>query len=238
MRQRKTVSILTLIILLTCPLMLQAAAYEGGADTPDELVERFRKASESGDIAGIAACLAPKDRAGMSFGLLFAASMMSAMGGIGAELGAGMSEAFSEDMSEEDRKKAEAEIEAVRAKTEASMARLEGILEKYGVAEMMEDDSPMPGIGADDPEAAMAAAFEGVDQLGLIRELAVVLDEIGDDNDEGEGEDEGEQSDTPEGGLVDLKIDGDRGTATWGDKPVELVRIDGKWFLSDPGGGQ
>jgi hypothetical protein len=206
----------------------EAQSYAGGAATPQELMERFRQAADEGDLAGIAACLAPEDRAGMSFGLILATGMMAAMGGLAAEMGEGFTEAFEEEMPEGEKAEADSEMTAMRKKTEELNARLEGVLTRYGVTDMMEETpSPAQSSGGEASGAELAAAMADVDQIGLIGELGALMRELGEGGEES-------SSGMPEGGIENLVIEGDRGTATLGGEPVELVRIDDRWFLHQP----
>jgi hypothetical protein len=242
---------MSLVILVMGALVRPALAYDGGGATPQEVVEMLKQAAQKEDLAGVAACLSPEDRAGMSFGLLLGASMMVAMGGLAAEMGEGFAEAFEGGMTEgeegdmtegeesdgsegeasaEDSSEANTEIAAMRTKTEEMGARLEAILTKYGVTDMMEE-TPSPGANKNqDPEKAMAAALADVDQIGLISELGALMKELA------EGKSEG-GSGVPEGDLENLQIEGDHGSATLGGEPIEFIQIDGRWFLHQPEGG-
>src|SRR5262245_5855403 len=60
----------------------------GGA-SPEELAQRYNAAEAKGDLAELAACLAPAPRRVVAFSLVMGASMMAAMSALGAEAAKG-----------------------------------------------------------------------------------------------------------------------------------------------------
>ncbi|HEX2254242.1 MAG TPA: hypothetical protein VHQ65_13305 [Thermoanaerobaculia bacterium] len=222
--------VVALVAGLAVPRPVRAAV-ETGADSPQALVARLQKAAEAEDFSEIAACMAPEDRAMMSMMLMMASGMMVAFAGMGGEMAGGMAEAFADEASAEDKAALEAQKAAAAAEVAALQAKYEAILTRYGVDELMEEDSEPP---AEPGPAAAAKLLAGVDQVGLIAELMKFMREA---FPEEAGEEE--PMDVPMGELADLRIDGDHASATIGGEPAHFVRIDGRWYaaIEPPGGG-
>lgn len=220
------------LALVAVPAAGPAAAAQRprGAESPEALIERLTAASEAGDFGEIAACIAPEERAQMAVMMVAMTGMMVAFSQMGAgmagEMAEGMAGAFSEDgePSAEQR----AEIEAAKAEAAAATAALESkyeaVLAEHGLTERFADDAPGPPEGSD-PAAAAAALLAGVDDVALLEDLFGLLEEIGD---EGEGL---SASPVPEGGIEIVSVEGDRATASGGGETMEMVRIDGRWYL-------
>ncbi|HVS66759.1 MAG TPA: hypothetical protein VMT85_25010 [Thermoanaerobaculia bacterium] len=101
---------------------------------------------------------------------------------------------------------------------------LEKILEKHGLESLLEDDAG-PGLDADEDALQRAGAelFAGKDEVAFIRDLFGFLA----DNKVMDMK-KTVDVDAP---LADLKVEGDRATATWGGEPFLMVREGGRWYL-------
>ena len=229
------------LLLALLPSLRLAAASELGAATPQELIVRLAAAAESEDFGELAACVAPDDRAALTMMLLVGAGMMAAF----AQMGVGMAESMAEGMAEafgaetEPGEAAEPTAEEVAAEKAAAAERAaaaekaaavvrgyEELLERHGVAELMEQD---PNPEATGPEAA-AALFAGIDQPALIRDLFTFMKTAFPE--EAAAEPMPIQITTTE--LTDLVIDGDTAHGRVGEEEVDMVRVDGRWFLDLP----
>jgi hypothetical protein len=106
--------------------------------------------------------------------------------------------------------------------------KLTAMLKRHGVRDLPVNAHP---IDLDDEESVIAAArymFSGVDVVALIEELQGFMSELG----FGGGHSGVKTSPGLEDAeLTNLKIDGDRATATVGNKPGTFVRVNGRWYL-------
>ena len=216
-------------------LVLPAAARAGeppGADTPQELVKRMTAAAEQGNIAEIANCLAPEDRAELTMGMVAGVGMMVAFMSMGGDMAAGMAEGMTEGMTgEEMTAEQKAELEKGKkeaaAKAEEMQKKYEAILTRHKLDKIMAEGEP-PGEGPE-AKAAMAAKLEGVDQGALLAEMMGLLEGLGEEKKEaGKG-----PVDLPRN-VRDYKIDGDRATAQSDDETLEFVRVKGRWYFKPP----
>jgi hypothetical protein len=107
--------------------------------------------------------------------------------------------------------------------SEALEKGLEKILDKHGLETLADD----PGVGPETDEAETQQIaeklFNGKDEVAFIRDLFGFLADNA-DLDLKQTIDDSEK-------LADLKIDGDRATATWTGKPVLMLREGGRWYL-------
>lgn len=227
------------VTALAVPAARVAAAVEkpyGGA-TPQETITRMKGAAESGDLGELLACLAPEDRKAMGAGMLMMAVMMVGFsqmaGGMAGDMAEGMAEAFSED-GEGLSAEAKAEIEAGKAKAAAEaakmMTKLRGVLEPHGLAGLIDGD-PEEGSAED---LAMTQALDQADMVVLTQDLIALLSEMGDDDEEGGSPADEAKPPWIDREVTDWQIDGDHATAQAGDDTLELVRVDGRWYLSLP----
>lgn len=235
--------------LLAAPLLgaqAPAAGEPPGAATPQALVERLNAATEAEDLGEIANCLAPDDRAELVLGMVAATGMMVAFMQMGSDLALGMAEGMAEGLAEglggeelspEQKAEMEAEMEAGRQEAAAKAAALEkrytAAIEKHGLGRLLSEEGPGIELGEDGEELKRLLA--GVDQGALLEELMALLTELGDDgpieidSSEGDG-----PLDLPET-VTDLTVEGDdRAIARAGDETLELVRIDGRWYVKAP----
>jgi hypothetical protein len=235
-RRCLVLAVALLLVLPAAPPAAAASTTELGAATPQELVARVTKAAEARDFAELAACLAPEDRAAMSLMLVLGAGMMVAFSQMGAGLAEGMAEGMAEAFG--------AELEQVEESPEAAAARAaeterlagltgryEELLERHGIAKLMEEDPEPEATG---PEAA-AKLLASVDQVALIADLMGFMGEVFPEAAEEE------PVAVPVGELTDLVIDGDTARGRIGGEEGSFVRVDGRWFLAmeeDEEGGE
>ncbi|MGH9363030.1 MAG: hypothetical protein ACRD2T_14040 [Thermoanaerobaculia bacterium] len=230
------------VALLLCGLLLllPAAAQAGGAktakaakssvplgaDSPEALVKRLKVAAEKEDVAELAACMAPGDRAMMTMMMVLAVTMMTAFTQMGSEMATGMAEAFQDEESMTAEQKAEAA--AAKKKMEeqgaAVQKKLEAVLAKHGITDLMaETPDPEPGS---DPEKNAEKLLAGVDQVALISDITALMRESFKDEKEGTP-----TPPIPKGELEGLKITGDTATGKVGGEDVHFVKIDGRWYV-------
>lgn len=197
--------------------VLEAA--EPGAESPAALVERLRTAGDKEDFAELAACLAPAARMDMAKGLYAGATMMVAMSSAMGEMAGNMGEALGGAMGEES---AESKAAAAKAKAEADVKfgalkkSYNDVAAKHGLPSL--DAEEMPG----DPEAIFAKA----DLIALIGDFGGLIKSLGEDGGEKEKK-------NIEGQLEDLKIEGEKAEGTLGGDPIQFVKLDGRWFISE-----
>ncbi|HNZ95888.1 MAG: hypothetical protein KA189_10620 [Thermoanaerobaculia bacterium] len=198
------------------------AAVPLGAESPEAVVARMKRADEKKDLRELAACVDPGSRREMAEGMFFAASMMVAFSGMAEAMGE-MAGAAAETVGGEEaaagvKEKVAAEAEGAGVDAAGMAKRFEALLAKYGLA--TDDDA----TGREAFEKALAT----IDQVALIGDLNDFL--------EAETKGEGSSSTAPifEGELTDVQIDGDHASGKVGDEVVEFVRIDGRWFAKAP----
>ena len=225
MRHPRTVVAWSLVSALVAPLGTAVAAEPPGAATPQALVTRLQKAAAKSDIGEMMACMAPDDRREMAIGLVAGVSMMAAFMGMAGDMAGGMT---GDDQKPEDKAKAEKAVKEAKAKSEAMQKKIEAVLKKHGVDKMMEDPTPLP----QEPAArskALATMFKGTDDIALIKDLMVLLEEVGKE----EGKTEKPPVDLPKD-ITDLKVAGDTATAKSGEDTLQFVRVDGRWYMKAP----
>jgi hypothetical protein len=236
----RTVATLLAFLLLALPAAVAAAAEPPGAETPEALVARMQAAAEKQDLPEMMACVAPTSRREMALAMVAGTGMMVAFMGMGGEMAGAMGEAVAEGLSgdeaagDEASAQQEAETEkgqaALQAKTAEISKSFEAILDRHGVTEMMNDESPLP----EDPAARSAALekmFAKTDDIALMTDLMGLMEQLGDPSEEkGEIPPPVPVSDT----VTDYQVDGDRATARSGEETLEFVRVDGRWYF-EPG---
>jgi hypothetical protein len=231
---RRLVALACVSLLFLLPVAARAAAKPYGAESPEALLERAKAAGEKQDFAELAACLAPNDRAMMSMMLILSTGMIVAFGSMGGELASGMTEAFAEGMTAEQKAEAEAQQKKAEAQVAALQGKYEAVLAKHGVKELMEQDTPAPAEG-EDPGQAAAKLLADVDQVALIADLVAFMNENMKDakKEDGEGG-EGGPVKIPQGKLEGLKMEGDAAAGTVDGEEVRFVKVDGRWYLAMP----
>jgi hypothetical protein len=205
-----------------------------GAETPELLVERMKAGAAKEDFSEIAACLTPKNRTEMAMAMYMGATMMVAFAEMGAEMGGSMAEGMAGmagEPSAEDKKK----LEEQKAKAKQEIAGLKtaynNLVTKYGLPAMPKEGE------AEKPEPTkeeIEKLFANIDQGAFLNDALAVMKAM-------PGGDEAEKGapvKVPEGGLENLKIEGDRATGTVGPDPFTFVKIDGRWYVEElPKGG-
>lgn len=219
----RAVAIVGAVALVAAPVLAQAqAAVTLGAESPQAVVEQMKKAGGEEDFAAMAALMAPEDRAVLSFTMVMMLGMVMTFAQMGGDMAAGMAEGMAEGLSAEEKAAAEAERQEALDEVAALEGRYQEILDRYELEAVMAQE-----LGPDtDPQALLA----GVDQVGLIRDLTRLLDEIPGDEEDGEGP--SGPVDVPVGDLEGLQIDGDTATGTLDGEAVKFVKVDGRWFVS------
>ena len=74
-------TILLTLVLALCPACGDDSSGPEGADSPDALIERIRKAARNNDMGAMVALLAPADRQIVTGGLMMTLEMAARMGG-------------------------------------------------------------------------------------------------------------------------------------------------------------
>jgi hypothetical protein len=215
----------TRIVMVTLAVVLGIAAVgveagqTEGAESPQALVARLLAAAENNDFAEMAACLAPRDREEITVGMILMSSMTVAMSGGMAGMAEGFTEASGEDMNDKQKAEAEAKMKEAEAEAKKLQQKLEKIFETHGAEQWLdESDNSQPSL-------------EGVDQIGLIRDLQRFMKE---DLDSGDAQ---RPSPVPTGELKDLVIEGDHATGTIGGQGAQFLKIEGRWFVTIPDDG-
>jgi len=205
-----------------------------GAESPEALVARLKAGAAKEDFSEIAACLTPKNRTEMAMAMYMGATMMVAFSEMGAQMGGAMAEGMAgmagAEPSAEDKKKAEEQ----KAKAMADIAGLKtaynNLVTKYGLPTM-----PKEG-GAEKPaptQEEIEKLFANIDQGAFLNDALAVMKAMPGE----EAKDSGPVK-IPEGGLQNLKIEGDKASGTVGGEPFTFVKIDGRWYAEDlPKGG-
>ena len=199
-----------------------------GAETPEALVERMKAGAAKEDFAEIAACLTPKNRTEMAMAMYMGATMMVAFADMGVEMGGAMADGMAGmagEASAEDKKKAEEQ----KAKAKEEVAKLKtaysNLVTKYGLPAMPKEgeaEKPQPS------QAEIEKLFAGIDQGAFLNDALAVMKAM-----PGDHKDEGGPVKIPEGGLENLKIEGDKATGTVGADAFTFVKIDGRWYVED-----
>lgn len=211
--------------LVLHPLAAQAAAAAGeGAESPAAVVEGLKAAAEAQDFPGLARLLAPEARAQITVSLIVGVSMMVAFAQMGGEMAGSLGDAFSDGDDAEQQAELAKQQEEAAAVAAGIQKRLEGVFEKYGLEDVMDEAE---GDDAAGPEK-LTQALVGIDQPALIGELLDIMASLGEGG-------PGEKSPVPVGELENLAIDGDHATGTVNGEAAEFVRIDDRWYFSPPG---
>jgi len=201
-----------------------------GAETPEALVERMKAGAAKEDFSEIAACLTPKNRTEMAMAMYMGATMMVAFAEMGVEMGSGMAEAMGGEMSAEDKKKAEEQKAKAQEGIAGMKAAYNTLITKYGLPAMPKEGE------AEKPEPTkeeIEKLFANIDQGAFLNDALAVMKAMPGE----EAKDSGPVK-VPEGGLENLKIEGDKASGTVGGDPFTFVKIDGRWYVEDlPKGG-
>lgn len=202
----------------------------GGAESPEALVERMKKAAVDKNMGEVVACLAPKARQEMAAAMYMGATMMVAFSQMGAQMGGammegmtGMAEGMGGTVSAEDKKKADEQA----AKTQEQLAKLHdgynSTMKKYGLPALPKEGEPEPAAPS---KEEMDKVFGNIDHGAFVADVLALLESM-----------PGEKtaSDSPfeikEGALENLKIEGDKATGSVAGEAMNFARIDGRWYL-------
>jgi|JI10StandDraft_1071094.scaffolds.fasta_scaffold634841_1 hypothetical protein len=199
-----------------------------GAETPEALVERMKAGAIKEDFAEIAACLTPKNRTEMAMAMYMGATMMVAFADMGVEMGGAMAEGLS-GMAGEASAEAKQKAEEQKAKAKEEVGKLKtaynSLVTKYGLPAMPKEGEPEK---PEPTQEEIEKLFANIDQGAFLNDALAVMKAM-----PGEHKDESGPVKVPEGGLENLKIEGDRATGTVGSDPFTFVRIDGRWYVED-----
>jgi hypothetical protein len=223
-----------LAALLCAALAAPSATAAGrpGAESPAALVARLNAAVAADDFPEVAACIAPDERAQLAVAMVAMTGMMVGFMEMGGELAEGVAAGMA---GEELTAERQAELAQQRAEMEAKAAgvgkRYDAILAKHGLKERLGEGAPEPPAGMA-PGAAARQLLAGADEIALLRDLLALLEELG------EGRPRPGSLSMTRGEVTDLEVEGDRGTARSGEETVELVKIDGRWYLKPAMGGR
>lgn len=200
---------------------VRAAEAPLGGETPEAVVERLRAAAVAEDFRELGACMAPEARKELAIGIYLGSTMMigmaQAMGGMGADMGAGMAEGLGAD-DKEAKKQAEKAKKELEAKFAPWEKRYNTLAKKHG----------LPALGAEDKGFDPEAAFAKVDSLALLADFGALLKAF--------GKESGESSPkppAPTGKLKGLKIEGDRASGEIDSEPITFVKLDGRWYIAE-----
>lgn len=215
---------------LTCCVLALSLAATGfaaetrtlGAETPDQLVANLKAATAAEDPIALAAMLTPQARTEMSAGITIGGLMMVAMQGFGLQMATGIGEAFGEGADEAAQAEAAKSTAELEAKIKASTDRLEGILTRHGLPDLMDESGP-----AGSPEEAMKV-FENIDHLAYLTEMFAFFKETFPE------ESEASNTGTLPGDIGVPVISGTTGVLPVGEEKFDIVQIDGRWYLSPP----
>jgi hypothetical protein len=213
-----------LVLAVSAPVFAEAP----GAESPEALVERMKRAGETEDFGEMMACLAPEGRIKMASMMYLMATMMVGFSMMGAEMGSGMGEAMAEGMGEELTDEQKADMEAQKKKALAQVAEIResynAMVAKYGLPELTEEGEA--------PDTDLEAVFRDIDHAAFFKDVMAFLDSMpGDEEEETSPAEEGAPWDFGDATLTDLKIEGDTATGKVGDEEVTFVRIDGRWYF-------
>jgi hypothetical protein len=212
-------------VVLLCLAPALAVAEPPGAESPQALVDRMKRAAEKEDLGEIVACLSGKARGEMTMGLYMGATMMVAFSQMGVEMGGSMAESLGADASAEDKKKAEAQLAEARAQAAKLQDGYNAVMAKHGLPAMPKEGEPEPEISEQD----LAAKFERIDTSAFATDVLGFMKSM-----PGAEEQPASES-TPvklgSGVIADLAIDGDTARGTIDGEPVRFVRENGRWFF-------
>ena len=204
-----------------------------GAETPELLVARMKAGAAKEDFGEIAACLTPKNRSEMAMAMYMGATMMVAFAEMGAEMGGAMAEGMAGmggEMSAEDKAKAEEQKAKAKEGIAGMKTAYNNLVTKYGLPAMPKEGEPEK---PEPTQAEMEKLFASIDHGAFLNDAMAVMKAMPGE----EAKDAGPVK-IPEGGLENLKIDGDKATGTVGTDAFSFVRIDGRWYVEDlPKGG-
>ena len=199
-----------------------------GAETPEALVERMKKAAADQDIAEMAACMSPKSRTEMAMGMYLGATMMVAFSEMGLEMGGSMAGGMDDMMSDEDKKKAAENLEKGKAEVAQLKERYNTMVGKYGLPKLPAEGEPE----ADMPKEEAEKLFASIDQGAFVADVMKFLESM--PSEDKPSADEAAPVKIPEGPLENLQISGDTASGSVGGEELQFVKVDGRWFVEMP----
>jgi len=180
------------------------------------------------DFGEIAACLTPKSRAEMAMAMYMGATMMVAFSQMGVEMGGAMAEGMAE-MGGEPSNSDKQEVAEQKAKAMQEIAGLQkaydALVAKYGLPAMPKEGEPEKPAPS---KEEMEKLFANLDQGAFLNDALAVMKAM-----PGEHTSESGPVQIPEGGLENLKIEGDQATGTVGGDAFTFARIDGRWYVEE-----
>jgi len=194
-----------------------------GAATPEALVERMRQAAATRDLVEAARCLTPEARTDMTAGMFVGAMLLVEFAKQAPEIEDRRMAALIRDNGSLDaaaldasaKRRAAAEIETIEIEEGFS-----ALLERHGL------DLPDPSGGGLDREE-MTRRFLAIDQPAFLDDLMAFMKRASDEE-KASAEPKGA---IDLGALAGLTIEGDHAAATLGGRPIEMVRLDDRWFF-------
>jgi hypothetical protein len=200
-----------------------------GAETPEALVARMKAGAAKEDFSEIAACLTPKNRTEMAMAMYMGATMMVAFADMGLEMGGAMAEGMAGmagEPSAEDKKKAEEQKAKAKQEIEGLKTAYNNMVTKYGLPAMPKEGEPEK---PEPTQQEIEKLFANIDHGAFLTDAMAVMKAMPGENKDGDSD----PVKIPEGGLENLKIEGDKATGTVGGDPFTFVKIDGRWYVED-----
>lgn len=223
---RRTAACLAVGCLLFA-ISMPVGAEAPGAESPEALVERMRRAAEKEDFGEMMACLAPEGRVQMVSMMYLMATMMVGFSMMSVEMGTEMGAAMVEGMGGELTEEQKAEMEAQKEKAQAEANKLRdsynAVVSKYGLPELSEDTEL--------PDEDLEGTFGEIDQAAFLQDLMAFLESM--PGDEASADEGGSPWDVGKGTLTDLVIEGDSATGKIDGEDVTFVRIDDRWYFDE-----
>ncbi|MEO8277332.1 MAG: hypothetical protein ABI639_14050 [Thermoanaerobaculia bacterium] len=205
-----------------------AATKAPGAETPELLVARMKAGAAKEDFGEIAACLTPKNRAEMAMAMYMGTTMMVAFAQMGVEMGSGMAEGMAgmagEPSAADKQKAADAKAKAMEGVAGLQKA-YDAMVAKYGLPVMPKEgeaEKPQP------TKEQLDALFAKIDTAAFLRDAEAVMKAM-----PGDQKSDEKPVKIPEGGLENLKIEGDKATGTVGGDAFTFAKIDGRWYVDE-----
>ena len=201
-----------------------------GGESPQAVVDRMRKAGESKNFPEAVACLSPNARKDMATALYLGATMMVAFSQMGSQMGgammegvAGMAEGMGGNVSEADKAKAKEEMEKSQKELAALSEKYNAVMQKHGLPVLPKEGEAPP---AELSKEEMDKKFAALDHSAFVAETMALLDSM-----PGEHKSDSGPFQMPAGNLENLKIEGDKASASLGGEAMNFVQVDGRWFL-------
>ena len=133
-------------------------------------------------------------------------------------------------MSAEDKAKAEEQKAKAKEGIAGMKTAYNNLITKYGLPAMPKEGEPEK---PEPTQAEMEKLFATIDHGAFLNDAMAVMKAM-----PGEESKDAGPVKIPEGGLENLKIDGDKATGTVGTDAFSFVKIDGRWYVEDlPKGG-